>query len=159
MCFKISQLCYLRIKSKPLNFGRPETYPIRIQPSSSSLASYSLPFSPNSHTYAHSHTQACLHLELLHGELHEVPAQLQAFVWKALPFLLPPLPSFAWKTVFLVQLSSPVRYLVKPFSLHGRLSWLCLTELCRSLSLWQLYFIYPYISSMWHLFRYMVDAQ
>lgn len=33
-------------------------------------------------------------------ELCEVPMQLQASAWKALPFLLPPLSSFAWKTVF-----------------------------------------------------------
>lgn len=150
-----------RIKSKPLNFGRPETYPIWVQPTSSSLTSCSLPFSPNSRIYAHSYTQACLHPELLHRQRCEVPTQLQAFAWKALPFYFlhyPPLPG---KQFFLYD---PVWPCMTHMSgtwwnhSHSMAGWV-VSNRTLWISLWQLYFIYPYITSMWSLPWYIVDAQ
>lgn len=58
---------------------------------------------PCTYTYAHSHLQARLHPELLRREPCEVLTQLQAFAWKTLSLLPPPLPSFDFTTLLISQ--------------------------------------------------------
>lgn len=64
------------------------------------VTSSSLHIAVRVHAYIHMRGLLACTQSVCHMELCELPAQLQASAWKALPFLLPPLPSFAWKTLF-----------------------------------------------------------